>query len=348
MQIISNKTASIKNMIGNALRTAKEDGLLAAFGGMLAGTVGIGATMAMLEHLPMRISNNPVIEGAAIGGQMLLATGSVILTTMAAIKIGSTVADQISKGVDFLKEKAEPLVRPLTDGFGMLADTWNEGTRGIDVANIALANRENMTREEKALDSLSYELGFFDSEQYLAVNTFRSRIAHTAHKAQNDRYYNKEVSAMLDNLDELRKNAKEDKEAGKEYQGKIAGGRDQLIKAIIREEFDLDAHPENEKAAQEFENSIKGSLLEVKRVDITPTILKKLEEHRQILDNAISFIEATATDGSQAKMVEALTDFSKSLDEKASKEFMQAALNKLQDQFEQKMPTRTTEVGLER
>ena len=37
MQIISNKTASIKNMIGNALRTAKEDGLLAAFGGMLAG-----------------------------------------------------------------------------------------------------------------------------------------------------------------------------------------------------------------------------------------------------------------------------------------------------------------------
>ena len=345
MQIISNKTASIKNMIGNALRTAKEDGLLAAFGGMLAGTVGIGATMAMLEHLPMRISNNPVIESAAIGGQMLLATGSVILTTMALIKIGSTVADQIIKGVGLLKEKAEPLVRPLTDGFGMLADTWNEGTRGIDVANIALANRENMTREEKALDSLSYELGFFDSEQYLAVNTFRSRIAH---KTQYDRYFNKEVHDMLDNLNELRKNAKEDKEAQKKYQGKIAGGRDQLIKAIIREEFNLDAHPENSKAAQEFENSIRGSLLEVKRVDITPTILKKLEEHRQILDNAISFIEATATDGSQAKMVEALTDFSKSLDEKASKETMQEALNKLQDQYEQKMPTRTTEVGLER
>lgn len=345
MQIISNKTTSLKNMISNALRTAKEDGLLAAFGGMLAGTVGIGVTMAMLEHLPMRISNNPVIESAAIGGQMLLATGSVILTTMALIKIGSTVADQIIKGVGLLKEKAEPLVRPLTDGFGMLADTWNEGTRGIDVANIALANRENMTREEKALDSLSYELGFFDSEQYLAVNTFRSRIAH---KTQYDRYFNKEVHDMLDNLDELRKNAKEDKEAQKKYQGKIAGGRDQLIKAIIREEFDLDAHPENSKAAQEFENSIRGSLLEVKRVDITPTILKKLEEHRQILDNAISFIEATATDGSQAKMVEALTDFSKSLDEKASRETMQKALNKLQDQYEQKMPTRTTEVGLER
>lgn len=204
MQIISNKTASIKNMIGNALRTAKEDGLLAAFGGMLAGTVGIGATIAMLEHLPMRISNNPVIESAAIGGQMLLATGSVILTTAALIKIGSTVAEQIIKGVDLLKEK---------------------------------------------------------------VN-------------------------------------------------------------------DLDAHPENSKVAQE--------------VDITPTILKKLEEHRQILDNAISFIEATATDGSQAKMVEALTDFSKSLDEKASKESMQEALNKLQDQYEQKMPAKTTEVGLER
>lgn len=345
MQIISNKTASIKNMIGNALRTAKEDGLLAAFGGMLAGTVGIGATIAMLEHLPMKISNNPVIESAAIGGQMLLATGSVILTTMALIKIGSTVADQISKGVDFLKEKAEPLVKPLTDGFGMLADTWNEGTRGIDVANIALANRANMTREEKALDSLSYELGFFDSEQYLAVNTFRSRLAH---KTQYDRYYNKEVHDMLDNLNELRQNAKEDKEAQKEYQGKIAGGRDQLIKAIIREEFDLDAHPENSKAAQEFEDSLRGSLLEVKRVDITPTILKKLEEHRQILDNAISFIEATSQDGSQAKMVEALTDFSKSLDEKASKESMQEALNKLQEQYEQKMPTRTTEVGLER
>ena len=345
MQIISNKTAAMKNMIGNAIRTAKEDGLLAAFGGMLAGTVGIGATIAMLEHLPMKISNNPVIESAAIGGQMLLATGSVILTTMALIKIGSTVADQIIKGVGLLKEKAEPLVRPLTDGFGMLADTWNEGTRGIDVANIALANRENMTREEKALDSLSYELGFFDSEQYLAVNTFRSRIAH---KTQYDRYFNKEVHDMLDNLNELRKNAKEDKEAQKKYQGKIAGGRDQLIKAIIREEFNLDAHPENSKAAQEFENSIRGSLLEVKRVDITPTILKKLEEHRQILDNAISFIEATATDGSQAKMVEALTDFSKSLDEKASRETMQEALNKLQDQYEQKMPTRTTEVGLER
>lgn len=345
MQIISNKTNSMKNMISNALRTAKEDGLLAAFGGMLAGTVGIGATIAMLEHLPMRISNNPVIESAAIGGQMLLATGSVILTTMALIKIGSTVADQIIKGVGLLKEKAEPLVRPLTDGFGMLADTWNEGTRGIDVANIALANRENMTREEKALDSLSYELGFFDSEQYLAVNTFRSRIAH---KTQYDRYFNKEVHDMLDNLNELRKNAKEDKEAQKKYQGKIAGGRDQLIKAIIREEFNLDAHPENSKAAQEFENSIRGSLLEVKRVDITPTILKKLEEHRQILDNAISFIEATATDGSQAKMVEALTDFSKSLDEKASKETMQEALNKLQDQYEQKMPAKTTEAGLER
>ena len=345
MQIISNKTTSMKNMIGNALRTAKEDGLLAAFGGMLAGTVGIGVTMAMLEHLPMRISNNPVIESAAIGGQILLATGSVILTTMALIKIGSTVADQIIKGVGLLKEKAEPLVRPLTDGFGMLADTWNEGTRGIDVANIALANRENMTREEKALDSLSYELGFFDSEQYLAVNTFRSRIAH---KTQYDRYFNKEVHDMLDNLNELRKNAKEDKEAQKKYQGKIAGGRDQLIKAIIREEFNLDTHPENSKAAQEFENSIRGSLLEVKRVDITPTILKKLEEHRQILDNAISFIEATATDGSQAKMVEALTDFSKSLDEKASKESMQEALNKLQDQYEQKMPARTTEAGLER
>jgi len=337
MQIISNKTTSLKNMISNALRTAKEDGLLAAFGGMLAGTVGIGATMAMLEHLPMRISNNPVIESAAIGGQMLLATGSVILTTMALIKIGSTVADQIIKGVGLLKEKAEPLVKPLTDGFGMLADTWNEGTRGIDIANIALANRENMTREEKALDSLSYELGFFDSEQYLAVNTFRSRLAH---KTQYDRYFNKEVHDMLDNLNELRKNAKEDKEAQKKYQGKIAGGRDQLIKAIIREEFNLDAHPENSKAAQEFENSIRGSLLEVKRVDITPTILKKLEEHRQILDNAISFIEATATDGSQAKMVEALTDFSKSLDEKASRETMQEALNKLQDQYEQKMPTR--------
>ena len=218
MQIISNKTAAMKNMIGNAIRTAKEDGLLAAFGGMLAGTVGIGATMAMLEYLPMRVSNNPIIEGAAIGGQMLLATGSVILTTMAAIKIGSTVADQISKGVDFLKEK---------------------------------------------------------------VNG-------------------------------------------------------------------LDAHPENSKVAQEFENSTRDSLLEVKRVDITPTILKKLEEHRAILDNAISFIEATSQNGSQAKMVEALTDFSKSLDEKASRETMQEALNKLQDQFEQKMPTRTTEAGLER
>lgn len=218
MQIISNKTAAMKNMIGNALRTAKEDGLLAAFGGMLAGTVGIGATIAMLEHLPMRISNNPVIEGAAIGGQILLATGSVILTTAALIKIGSVAAEQIIKGVDLLKEK---------------------------------------------------------------VNG-------------------------------------------------------------------LDAHPENSKVAQEFENSTRGSLLEVKRVDITPTILKKLEEHRQILDNAISFIEATATDGSQAKMVEALTDFSKSLDEKASKESMQEALNKLQDQYEQKMPAKTTEVGLER
>lgn len=218
MQIISNKTTSMKNMIGNALRTAKEDGLLAAFGGMLAGTVGIGATMAMLEHLPMRISNNPVIEGAAIGGQILLATGSVILTTAAAIKIGSTVAEQIIKGIDLLKKK---------------------------------------------------------------VNG-------------------------------------------------------------------LDAHPENSKVTQEFGKSTRDSLLEVKRVDITPTILKKLEEHRQILDNAISFIEATATDGSQAKMVEALTDFSKSLDEKASKESMQTALNKLQDQYEQKMPTRTTEVGLER
>ena len=218
MQVISNKTNSMKNMISNALRTAKEDGLLAAFGGMLAGTVGIWATMAMLEHLPMRISNNPVIESAAIGGQMLLATGSVILTTAALIKIGSTVAEQIIKGVDFLKEK---------------------------------------------------------------VNG-------------------------------------------------------------------LDAHPENSKVAQEFENSTRGSLLEVKRVDITPTILKKLEEHRAILDQAISFIEASSQDGSQAKMVEALTDFSKSLDEKASKETMQAALNKLQDQYEQKMPTRTTEVGLER
>ena len=218
MQIISNKTASMKNMISNALRTAKEDGLLAAFSGMLAGTVGIGATIAMLEHLPMRISNNPVIESAAIGGQMLLATGSVILTTAALIKIGSTVAEQIIKGVDLLKEK---------------------------------------------------------------VNG-------------------------------------------------------------------LDAHPENSKVTQEFEKSTRDSLLEVKRVDITPTILKKLEEHRQILDNAISFIEVTATDGSQAKMVEALTDFSKSLDEKASKESMQEALNKLQDQYEQKMPARTTEAGLER
>jgi hypothetical protein len=218
MQIISNKTTSMKNMIGNAIRTAKEDGLLAAFGGMLAGTVGIGATMAMLEHLPMRISNNPVIEGAAIGGQMLLATGSVILTTAALIKIGSVAAEQIIKGVDFLKEK---------------------------------------------------------------VNG-------------------------------------------------------------------LDAHPENSKVTQEFEKSTRDSLLEVKRVDITPTILQKLEEHRAILDQAISFIEASSQDGSQAKMVEALTDFSKSLDEKASKETMQEALNKLQDQYEQKMPAKTTEVGLER
>ena len=53
MQIISNKTASIKNMIGNALRAAKEDGLLAAFGGMLAGTVGIGATMALQMLISM-------------------------------------------------------------------------------------------------------------------------------------------------------------------------------------------------------------------------------------------------------------------------------------------------------
>lgn len=345
MQIISNKTASMKNMIGNTLRTAKENGLAAAIGGTVVGTLGIWATMAMLRYLPMQISDNPVIEGAAIGGQILLATGSAVLTTMALVKIVSMAVEQTEKGIDKLIEKAKPFVEPLTDGFGMLADTWNEGNRGIDVANIALVNRTNMTREEKALDSLSYELGFFDSEQYLAVNTFRSRIAH---KTQYDRYYNKEVHDMLDNLDELRKNAKEDKEAQKEYQGKIAGGRDQLIKAIIREEFDLDAHPENSKAAQEFEDSLRGSLLEVKRIDITPTILKKLEEHRQILDNAISFIEATSQDGSQAKMVEALTDFSKSLDEKASKETMQEALNKLQDQYEQKMPAKTIEVGLER
>ena len=161
MQIISDKTTSMKNMISNALKTAKEDGLLAAFGGMLAGTVGIGATMAMLEHLPMKISNNAVIESAAIGGQMLLATGSVILTTMALIKIGSVAIEVAEKGIDKLKDMAKPFVKPLTDGFGMLADTWNEGNRGIDVANIALTNRANMTREEKALDSLSYELGFF-------------------------------------------------------------------------------------------------------------------------------------------------------------------------------------------
>lgn len=41
MQIISNKTASMKNMIGNTLRTAKENGLAAAIGGTVVGTLGI-------------------------------------------------------------------------------------------------------------------------------------------------------------------------------------------------------------------------------------------------------------------------------------------------------------------
>lgn len=220
--------------------------------------VGLGVAGAALSFPLFRYVGFDSLAGeAAFLGSFAVSTVSSIYAIMGAYKLSSIAINKLSQALD-----------PIADRIDNSVKNFKERLNGFWSAGDLIENRKNMTREEKAYNSLFYQRELFDAENYSALRGFRDKIADEASKNKDDRYDNKNIEAALKELELLKTKAKDNPQAQNEYDFQKVLSRGELTKTIIREEFGADpdlAKRLKEKAEKDYEHSQSYCEYELKR-----------------------------------------------------------------------------------
>lgn len=110
---------------------------------------------------------------------------SAITALMGVYKLSSIAINKLSQALDPIANRIDDSVK-----------NFKERLNGFWSAGDLIENRKNMTREEKAYNSLFYQRELFDAENYSALRGFRDKIADEASKNKDDRYDNKNIEAV--------------------------------------------------------------------------------------------------------------------------------------------------------
>lgn len=215
---------------------------------MATSAIGLGVAGAALSFPLFRyVGFDSLGGGTAFLVSTAISTVSAITALMGAYKISSIAINKLSQALD-----------PIADRIDNSVKNFKERLNGFWSAGDIIENRKNMTREEKAYNSLFYQRELFDAENYSALRGFRDKIADEASKNKDDRYDNKNIEAALKELESLKTKAKDNPQAQNEYDFQKVLFRGELTKTIIREEFGADpdlAKRLKEKAEKDYEHS---------------------------------------------------------------------------------------------
>lgn len=281
MTIVSETTLPLKNAIKDILLKIKNNETAMAMSG-----VGLGVAGAALSFPLFRYVGFDSLAGeTAFLASTAISTVSAITALMGAYKLSSIAINKLSQALD-----------PIADRIDNSVKNFKERLNGFWSAGDIIENRKNMTREEKAYNSLFYQRELFDAENYSALRGFRDKIADEASKNKDDRYDNKNIEAALKELESLKTKAKDNPQAQKEYDFQKVLSRGELTKTIIREEFGADpdlAKRLKEKAEKDYEHSQSYCEYELRRniraIGFTGgpefiAALKEINDIRQELD----------------------------------------------------------------
>lgn len=253
MTIVSETTLPLKNAIKDILLKIKNNETA-----MATSAIGLGVAGAALSFPLFRyVGFDSLGGGTAFLVSTAISTVSAITALMGVYKLSSIAINKLSQALD-----------PIADRIDDSVKNFKERLNGFWSAGDLIENRKNMTREEKAYNSLFYQRELFDAENYSALRGFRDKIADEASKNKDDRYDNKNIEAALKELESLKTKAKDNLEVQNEYDFQKVLSRGELTKTIIREEFGADpdlAKRLKEKAEKDYEHSQSYCEYELRR-----------------------------------------------------------------------------------
>ena len=174
---------------------------------MATSAIGLGvAGVALSLPLFRYVGFDSLAGETAFLASTAMSGASAITALMGVYKLSSIAINKLSQALD-----------PIADRIDNSVKNFKERLNGFWSAGDIIENRKNMTREEKAYNSLFYQRELFDAENYSALRGFRDKIADEASKNKDDRYDNKNIEAALKELESLKTKAKDNLEAQNEY-----------------------------------------------------------------------------------------------------------------------------------
>ena len=253
MTIVSETTLPLKNAIKDILLKIKNNETAMAMSGVGLGVAGVALSFPLFRY----VGFDSLAGETAFLASTAMSGVSAITALMGVYKLSSIAINKLSQALDPIANKIDDSVK-----------NFKERLNGFWSAGDIIENRKNMTREEKAYNSLFYQRELFDAENYSALRGFRDKIADEASKNKDDRYDNKNIEAALKELESLKTKAKDSLEAQNDYNFKMVSFRNELTKTIIREEFGADpvlAKRLKEKAEKDYEHSQSYCEYELRR-----------------------------------------------------------------------------------
>ena len=220
MTLVSETTLPLKNAIKDILLKIKNNETAMATSAIGLGVAGVALSFPLFRYVGFYslAGETAFLASTAMSGV------SAITALMGAYKLSSIAINKLSQALD-----------PIADRIDNSVKNFKERLNGFWSAGDLIENRKNMTREEKAYNSLFYQRELFDAENYSALRGFRDKIADEASKNKDDRYDNKNIEAALKELESLKTKAKDNLEAQNEYDFQKVLSRGELTKTIIRE-----------------------------------------------------------------------------------------------------------------
>ena len=253
MTLVSEKTLPLKNAIKDILLKIKNNETAMATSAIGLGVAGVALSFPLFRY----VGFDSLAGETAFLASTAMSGVSAITALMGVYKLSSIAINKLSQALD-----------PIADRIDNSVKNFKERFNGFWSAGNLIKNRKNMTREEKAYNSLFYQRELFDAENYSALRGFRDKIADEASKNKDDRYDNKNIEAALKELESLKTKAKDNLEAQNEYDFQKVLFRSELTKTIIREEFGADpdlAKRLKEKAEKDYEHSQSYCEYELRR-----------------------------------------------------------------------------------
>lgn len=257
--------------------------------GVVLGVAGVALSFPLFRY----VGFDSLAGETAFLASTAMSGVSAITALMGVYKLSSIAINKLSQALDPIANKIDNSVK-----------NFKERLNGFWSAGDIIENRKNMTREEKAYNSLFYQRELFDAENYSALRGFDpdGELQKLETEKNADGHY-----ARFEEVQKVRE--------------KMTAFMDGFTNKA-----DHDAFLESKIDVKNILEAANKS----PRVDIAPDAIDKLTAYREVFDKAINFLEENCKEANQADLVRALKTFNENIKVSGSKENMEKALENLQ------------------